>query len=76
MLRFLRPSAIIRRHFISKGLLGGNRRWLIIGGTFVGLQMLRRHLSTTEVVPVYTDELLPGEKLIITHSPRPEKRRR
>ena len=67
---------MLRRRFVYQGLMGGNRKWLILGGAAWALQLARRVFSTTEVHPVYVEDLEPGEKLIITHFQGPQKRRR
>jgi hypothetical protein len=74
--RLLRPSALLRRRFIVNGVMGGNRKWLILGGAAWFLHYARRILFGSDPVAVYTEELAPGEKLVITHIARPEKRRR
>ena len=73
---------------LAEGMRGAREAWVVGSNRHLHVvkqplrdfrlpvQMLRRHLSTTEVVPVYTEDLRPGEKLVITHIPRPEKRRR
>jgi hypothetical protein len=71
-----RASAVLRRRFIYDGILGGNRKWLILGGLAFGAHHLRRTVGTSAVQAVYTEDLLPGEKLMITHAARPQKRRR
>ena len=76
MARMIRPTAIMRRRFIMRGLMGGSRKWLILGGAAWGLHYAKRILVGADPAPVYTEDLLPGEKLVITHISRPEKRRR
>ena len=74
--RVVRPLVLLRRRFIFNGILGGSRKWLILGGAAWVLHYARRIFLGSGPVPVYTEELAPGEKLVITHIARPEKRRR
>lgn len=60
MLRFL-----LRRGF-QKGLMGGSRRWLVMGGVALGVKVLRK-LSGSEPEVVYSEKLDPGESLVIAH---------
>ncbi len=56
------PSAYIRRQGLRKGLMGGSRSWLIVGGTFWGVRVLRQALGRTERV-IATEILKPGQVL-------------
>ena len=60
MLRFL-----LRRSF-QLGVLGGSRRWLVVGGMALGVKVLRK-LSGSEPEVVYSEKLAPGESLVIAH---------
>jgi len=71
-----RPGIYARRRFIYAGLRGGSRKWLILGGIAWGLHLGRKVLIGGDPVPVYVEDLLPGEKLIISHRRVPEKKRR
>ncbi len=51
---------------ITKGLLGGDRRWLALGGAALGLRALAK-LATKEPKVVYSEDLAPGQSLVITH---------
>lgn len=74
--RRLKPSFILRRRFIYDGLMGGNRKWLILGGVAWFFFLSRRVLVGGPPHPVYAEDLAPGEKLLITHIPGSGKRRR
>ena len=60
MLRFL-----LRQGF-QRGVLGGSRRWLMLGGVALGVKVLRK-LSGSEPEVVYSEKLAPGESLVIAH---------
>lgn len=58
----LSPVAYVRRAGIYKGLLGGNRGWLIAGGTVIALGRVRRLLGKqAEVVTI--EKLVPGHPI-------------
>ena len=56
------PTA--RRKGISEGLLGGNKRWLVLGSLAWGLRAYQWAATKDERV-VYTAELKPGETLVL-----------
>jgi hypothetical protein len=58
-------SLLLRQGF-RKGVLGGSRRWLVIGGAALGMRVLGK-LTRREPEVVYCEELAPGEALVITH---------
>ena len=60
MLPFLLRTAF------RKGLLGGSRRWMMVGGVAVGIKVLRK-LSGSEPEVVYSERLSPGESLVSAH---------
>jgi len=51
---------------ITRGLLGGDRRWLALGTAAFGVRALAK-LATKESKVVYSEDLAPGESLVITH---------
>ncbi len=61
------PGAYLRRQGIVRGLLGGHRGWLVLSGLAWGFRLLRWAASTRRLRPVLTEELLPGEGIVITH---------
>ncbi|WP_419919424.1 hypothetical protein [Candidatus Poriferisocius sp.] len=63
------PLGHLRRQAVVRGLFGGQRGWLVLGGLAWGIHLLRRVAGTRNLRPVFTDELLPGESLLISHLP-------
>lgn len=63
------PLGYLRRQAVVRGLLGGQRGWLILGGLAWGVRLLRRAVGTRRLRPVLTEELRPGESLVISHLP-------
>ena len=57
----------LRRQAMVRGLLGGSRAWLILGSIAWGVRLLNRLASTRRVRAVLTEELRPGESLVISH---------
>ena len=51
---------------IYRGLLGGNRAWMALGAVAVGLRGLGR-LAAKEPKVVFSEQLDPGQTLVITH---------
>jgi hypothetical protein len=51
---------------IRRGLLGGSRAWTVVAVAALGLRLLRRLAGDGDEV-VYSEELGPGESLLITH---------
>ncbi len=68
----LNPFNRWRQNAIYKGVLGGDRTWLIVGAVVWGPRILKRVLGRSEEV-VATEKLLPGMSLRIT--PLPQKTR-
>jgi hypothetical protein len=63
MLRF------IMRNGFRKGLLGGNRFWLVLGGAGLLVKVLRK-LGGSEPQVVYSEELPVGTAVLIANEPR------
>ena len=74
MFRFVRR--IIKRKVLAKGLFGGDRKWLALGGVIFVFGRIRSVLGFGEPEPVYIEELKPGERLVTAHSERPRRRKR
>ena len=51
---------------VYRGLLGGNRGWMALGAVAVGLRGLGR-LAAKEPKVVFSEQLDPGQTLLITH---------
>jgi hypothetical protein len=65
-----------RRRAITDGVLGGNKRWLLLGGLAWALRAYQT-ASTREPEVVYRAELKPGETLVLARQePKKPKRRR
>lgn len=54
---------------IRRGLLGGSRAWTVVAVASIGVRLLRRLAGDREVV--YSEELAPGESLLISHEADP-----
>lgn len=54
-----------RSNGITEGILGGNRRWLVLGGVAWGLRAIR-YATRREDRVLYRERLRPGEQLVIT----------
>ena len=76
MLKLLRPMRFLRRKAISGGVFGGSRTWLVVGGAAWALRSVGRIFGLGEPRPVFTDELRPGERIVILHGPAQRRRRR
>jgi hypothetical protein len=62
----------LRRRAAVKGLLGGSRSWLVVWVVLFGLRLLRRITHQKEKV-VFSEELKPGQTLVISASDREPK---
>jgi hypothetical protein len=65
----LNPFNLARRNALTKGLLGGDRTWLVIGAVVWGPRLIKRMLGKNEQI-VTTEKLLPGTSLLITTLPQ------
>ena len=63
------PLGYVRRQAIRRGVLGGSRAWLILGAAAWGFRLVMRVASTRRLRAVLTEELRPGDSLLITHLP-------
>jgi hypothetical protein len=71
----LSPSALVRRNAIYKGVLGGSRAWMVLGGMFWFATFLRRTLGKNPVT-VATEVLRPGEFVTIRTIAPPNRAQR
>ncbi|MEA3020694.1 MAG: hypothetical protein QOI47_2218 [Actinomycetota bacterium] len=62
-MRFLRRRAMLR------GPLGGSREWTLVWALFLAVRLLRR-LTRSKPEVVYSEELLPGQTLVLSGSER------
>lgn len=75
--RILRPIRIIKRKAITKGLFGGDRKWLLLGGIVFVSGRIRSLLGFGEPEPVYIEELEAGQRVVVAHEqPRGRRKRR
>jgi hypothetical protein len=71
----LSPAALARRNGIYKGLLGGDRRWLAIGGVFWGARVMKKMLGKNEEF-VTLEKLQPGQWMSLRAIPAPTRKER
>lgn len=71
----LSPFALARRNGLYKGLLGGDRRWLIIGGAFWGSRLLKKSLGKNEQI-VTVEKMEPGQWMSLRTIPAPTRSQR
>ena len=71
----LSPFALARRNGIYKGLIGGDRRWLAIGGVFWAGRMLKKSLGKTEEI-VTVETMQPGQWMSLRTIPPSTRRQR
>ena len=70
--RLLSPTVALRRNAIYKGLLGGQRSWMVIGAVVWAPRLLKKALGRTEKI-VATERLEPGQALRIEAIKRPTR---
>jgi hypothetical protein len=71
--RLLRPSVLLRRNALYRGLLGGSRGWLAIGALLWGKGLLKKLLGKDEQV-LAVEKLKAGQGIRID-AIRPDTRR-
>jgi hypothetical protein len=57
---------LLLRQGFKRGVLGGNRTWLVVGGAALTLRLLKK-LAGSEPQVVYSEELKEGEALVIAN---------
>ena len=67
--RYLRPTYIARRLFITRGIFGGSRGWLAVGGSVWFSRWLKGFLGRGEPHARYTADVSRGERVILVHEP-------
>jgi hypothetical protein len=63
-------SGIVRRASFRRGVRDGDRLWLTVWAVMAASTWVRQKIGRTQQL-VYRTELLPGERLEITHEDRP-----
>ena len=71
----LSPFALARRNAIYKGVLGGERKWMILGGTVWGVRFLRKALGKSEEL-VTIEKLEPGQWMSLRTIPPTTRKQR
>jgi hypothetical protein len=71
----LSPIALVRRNGLYKGLLGGDRQWLVIGGVFWGARFLKKSFGKNEEV-VTIERMEPGQWMSLRTIPPPTRAER
>lgn len=70
----LRPEGASRRlraRAVQRGLLGGSRLWFAIFLAGTVRRWLRKSLRTGEMPVVFSEQLAPGEGMVIRHGSQP-----
>jgi hypothetical protein len=70
----MRLLSTARRTGLARGLLEGNRTWLVIGGAAWAVRGLQYALRP-DAPSLYRTELEAGETIVITEAPAPPTRR-
>lgn len=65
----------VRRKGLHKGIIGGNRAWFLVGVCAYAIRFAKR-LSAKDSAVINTENLRPGETLIIEAHNRPSRRQR
>lgn len=60
---------LLLRNGLRKGLMGGSRPWMVLGGVGLLLRVLKK-LSGSEPEVVYSEELPVGTAIVIANEPR------
>ena len=68
--RYIRASAIRR------GLLGGDRFWMVVLGLGLLGRQANKVLKRGDAPILFSERLKPGESFVITHFGEPSRRRR
>ena len=61
---------LLLRQGFRRGVLGGSRPWMVVGGVALAVRVLRK-VSGGEPEVAYCEELGPGETLVIAHEREP-----
>ncbi|MFM8860886.1 MAG: hypothetical protein ACKOIA_00245 [Acidimicrobiia bacterium] len=66
---------MLRRRSLRRGVLEGNRAWLLLGGAVWGLRALQLALRSAPE-RVFVGDLRPGESILVSSRPAPLSGRR
>ena len=61
--------AYFRRRAVLSGVFGGSRKWLVWGGAAWMAHWTGRLLGVSDPTPRYTQELGPGQRVVVVHEP-------
>ena len=59
-----------------RGVFGGDRFWLTIGGVIWTRRKIKDLLGQGEPEPVYTEEVGAGDRVVLVHSETTSRRQR
>jgi hypothetical protein len=62
---------VLLRNGVRKGLMGTSRIWTVVA-IFAGALRFKQWLDRRESSVVYSEELQPGETLVIAHERQPQ----
>ena len=71
----LSPFVYARRAFVYRGLLGGSRAWMVLGGTFWAGRLIRQMVGRTETIAA-REVLAPGQFVTIRTIRPPSRQER
>jgi hypothetical protein len=60
---------LLLRNGLRKGVLGGSRLWLVLGGAGLLVRVLQK-LGGSEAEVVYCEELPVGQAIVVANEPR------
>jgi hypothetical protein len=60
---------LLLRNGLRRGVLGGSRAWLVLGGVGLMFKMFKK-LGGSEPEVVYSEELPVGSAVVIANEPR------
>ncbi|MEZ5221217.1 MAG: hypothetical protein R2743_06960 [Ilumatobacteraceae bacterium] len=73
--KLLRPSVLLRRNAMYKGVLGGSKGWLAIGGVLWGKSFLKKTFGKNEEI-LGTEKLTKGQYLRLDAVKPPTRRQK
>jgi hypothetical protein len=74
--RLLRPSALLRRNALYRGVLGGSPAWMAVGAVIFGKRFAKKAFGK-QVQVLTIEKLLPGQSMRIdTIKPKTRRHQR